>query len=167
YFAEPVHSPCMTLGMMSGCHDKVSVQDFGIDNITAADGLAVGRASGFVGKLLENLISGAYTVSDENLFKMLTLMYDSENIKLEPSALAGVIGPLSVKSEGTHIAWTTGGDMVPEDIYKEDYRKGKNLIESQKKTSRGLSLSDLISRFRRPNVKFHDPVLNTHFSLLH
>ena len=128
YFAEPVHSPCMTLGMMTGCHDKVSVQDFGIDNITAADGLAVGRASGFVGKLLENLISGAYTVSDENLFKMLALMYDSENIELEPSALAGVIGPLSVKSEGTHIAWSTGGDMVPEAVYKEYYRKGKNLI---------------------------------------
>ena len=128
YFAEPVHSPCMTLGMMTGCHDKVSVQDFGIDNITAADGLAVGRASGFVGKLLENLISGSYTVSDENLFKMLALMYDSENIELEPSALAGVIGPLSVKSEGTHIAWSTGGDMVPEDIYKEYYRKGKDLL---------------------------------------
>ncbi len=128
YFAEPVHSPCMTLGMMTGCHDKVSVQDFGIDNITAADGLAVGRASGFVGKLLENLISGTYTVSDENLFKMLALMYDTENIELEPSALAGVIGPLSVNSEGTHIAWSTGGDMVPEAVYKEYYRKGKNLI---------------------------------------
>src|SRR5699024_12108791 len=84
--------------------------------------------SGFVGKLLENLISGSYTVSDENLFKMLALMYDSENIELEPSALAGVIGPLSVKSEGTHIAWSTGGDMVPEDIYKEYYRKGKDLL---------------------------------------
>lgn len=48
----------MVIGLMTGMHDKVSVQDFGIDNLTDADGLAVGRASGFVGKTLENLISG-------------------------------------------------------------------------------------------------------------
>lgn len=128
YFAEPTHSPCMTLGMMTDYHDKISVQDFGIDNVTAADGLAVGRASGFVGQLLAKLINGSYTVSDENLFKMLAVMYDEESIKLEPSALAGVIGPAATHSKGTHLAWSTGGDMVPEEVYKEYYLKGKNLI---------------------------------------
>lgn len=128
YFAEPTHSPCMTLGMMTGYHDKISVQDFGIDNVTAADGLAVGRASAFVGQLLSKLISGSYTVSDDNLFKGLAIMYDEENIKLEPSALAGVIGPAAVNSKGTHIAWSTGGDMVPDKVYKEYYLKGKRLI---------------------------------------
>lgn len=128
YFAEPTHSPCMALGMMTGYHDQISVQDFGIDNATAADGLAVGRASGFVGQLLDKLISGSYTVSDENLFRMLVIMHDEENTKLEPSALAGVIGPVATNSKGTHIAWSTGGDMVPEDIYKEYYLKGKNLL---------------------------------------
>ena len=128
YFAEPTHSPCMTLGMMTDYHDKISVQDFGIDNVTAADGLAVGRASGFVGQLLAKLISGSYTVSDENLFKMLAIMHDEENIKLEPSALAGVIGPAATNSKGTHIAWSTGGDMVPDYVYKKYYLKGKNLI---------------------------------------
>lgn len=128
YFAEPTHSPCMTIGMMTGYHDQISVQDFGIDNATAADGLAVGRASGFVGQLLDKLISGSYTVSDENLFRMLVIMHDEENTKLEPSALAGVIGPVATNSKGTHIAWSTGGDMVPEDIYKEYYLKGKNLL---------------------------------------
>ena len=128
YFAEPTHSPCMTIGMMTGYHDQISVQDFGIDNATAADGLAVGRASGFVGQLLDKLISGSYTVSDENLFRMLVIMHNEENTKLEPSALAGVIGPVATNSKGTHIAWSTGGDMVPEDIYKEYYLKGKNLL---------------------------------------
>ena len=90
FFAEPTHSPCMLLGLMTGLHEQVCVQDFGMDNKTAADGLAVGRPSGFVGRLLKNLISGIYTIGDERLYQLLVLMKDTEGISLEPSALAGV-----------------------------------------------------------------------------
>ncbi len=92
FFAEPTHSPCMLIGMMTEQHDKVSVQDFGIDNITEADGLAVGRPSGFVGKTLDELLSGVYTVQDDQLYVLLSKLIDSEKIYLEPSALAGVPG---------------------------------------------------------------------------
>lgn len=147
FFAEPTHSPCMMIGCMTKEHDNVCVQDFGIDNVTAADGLAVGRASGFVGKTLEKLMSGCYSVTDENMYRLLATMADSENIFLEPSALAGVCGIVNIltSKEGkkylrdnnledkvkniNHIAWATGGSMVPKNIMDEYYNKGVSLLK--------------------------------------
>ncbi|MBB1309054.1 MAG: D-serine ammonia-lyase [Porticoccaceae bacterium] len=129
-FAEPTHSPCMLLGVLTGLHDKISVQDIGIDNITAADGLAVGRASGFVGRAMERLLDGFYTITDEKMYHHLGELNKYENIQLEPSALAGILGPVLVSGNeeyiqriqqndqklknATHLVWATGGGMVPE-----------------------------------------------------
>jgi D-serine dehydratase len=140
FFAEPTHSPCMVLGLMTGLHDQISVQEIGIDNKTDADGLAVGRASRFVGKVIEPFLSGSYTVSDEHLYKLLKKLVDTENVQLEPSALAGMIGPVKLHQQGmdylnnhnltekinkgTHIVWGTGGSMVPDNIKKDYYDKG-------------------------------------------
>lgn len=128
-FAEPTHSPCMLLGVHTGLHDGIAVQDLGIDNITAADGLAVGRASGFVGRAMERLLDGYYTLSDERMYRLLGQLNQSESIQLEPSALAGMLGPILVSqnqdylqrlgmtqesvSQATHLVWATGGGMVP------------------------------------------------------
>ncbi|MCC2324254.1 D-serine ammonia-lyase [Bacillus wiedmannii] len=147
FFAEPTHSPCMLLGLMTGLHDKIAVQDVGIDNITDADGLAVGRPSGFVGKTMEPFLSGNYTVSDGELYRLLKELADTENIYLEPSALAGMIGPVKVGKEdeylqkqqltekvkkGTHIVWGTGGSMVPEDVMNGYYKTGESLTILEK-----------------------------------
>jgi D-serine dehydratase len=145
FFAEPTHSPCMLLGLMTGLHDQISVQDIGIDNLTDADGLAVGRPSGFVGKTIEPFLSGSYTISDEHLYKLLKELVDTEGIRLEPSALAGMIGPVKLIDEGaaylenqrltetmrngTHIVWATGGSMVPKEMMEDYYQKGKSLTE--------------------------------------
>ncbi|HDL8054303.1 TPA: D-serine ammonia-lyase [Yersinia enterocolitica] len=128
-FAEPTHSPCMLLGVYTGLHDGIAVQDIGIDNITAADGLAVGRASGFVGRAMEHLLDGFYTLSDAEMYDLLGLLNQHEGIRLEPSALAGMPGPARVSSSSgyleqnhfsaekmrnaTHLVWATGGGMVP------------------------------------------------------
>ncbi|KXH80740.1 D-serine ammonia-lyase [Sporosarcina sp. HYO08] len=130
YFAEPTDSPCMMLGLMTGLHDKISVHDFGLDNRTAADGLAVGTASGFVGKTVEPILAGCYTIADKTMFRLLKLLADSEDIRLEPSALAGMTGPVQVireqaeganSSQATHLVWATGGSMVPEAEMKAYY----------------------------------------------
>ncbi|SET71447.1 D-serine ammonia-lyase [Natronincola peptidivorans] len=141
YFAEPTHSPCMLIGMMTGLHNKISVQDFGIDNITEADGLAVGRASGFVGKTLEELLSGVFTVEDDKLYILLKKLVDLENIHLEPSALAGMQGPVVLaknhriedfhNKNATHIVWATGGSLVPEEVMKNYYEKGAYLLQKR------------------------------------
>ncbi|MEN0578324.1 D-serine ammonia-lyase [Phytobacter palmae] len=131
FFAEPTHSPCMLLGVYTGLHDAISVQDLGIDNVTAADGLAVGRASGFVGRAMQRLLDGFYTLDDQTMYDLLGMLAQEENIRLEPSALAGMAGPQRVCAsaeylgshgftaqqldKATHIVWATGGGMVPEE----------------------------------------------------
>lgn len=140
-FAEPTHSPCMLLGVYTQLHEGISVQEIGIDNVTAADGLAVGRASGFVGRAMERLIDGYYTIDDQELYDLLSLLNKEEGIKLEPSALAGMTGAvhvtqakdylqgLSLDSQkmqnATHLVWATGGGMVPADEMQKYLAQGK------------------------------------------
>ncbi|WP_374257646.1 D-serine ammonia-lyase [Yokenella regensburgei] len=132
-FAEPTHSPCMLLGVYTGLHDGISVQELGIDNQTAADGLAVGRASGFVGRAMEKLLDGFYTLDDQTMYDMLGWLAQEEGIRLEPSALAGMAGPQRAgvelagahASQATHLVWATGGGMVPEDEMARYLSRGR------------------------------------------
>ncbi len=136
YFAEPVSSPCMLLGMMTKLHDQISVRDVGLDNRTAADGLAVGRPSGFVGNVMVPLLDGIITVDDKTLFGLLRMLADTERIMAEPSALAGMMGPVHTiragrpdaqSADARHLVWSTGGGMVPEDVMKAYYTEGKSI----------------------------------------
>ena len=130
FFAEPTRSCCMMLGMATGKHDALSVNDFGMDNITIADGLAVGRASSFVGKQMQPFMDGCYSVYDKRMSSLLKTMADSEDIYLEPSALAGAFGPIMLSKKlgslpnGYHMIWATGGSMVPSDEMQKYYNQG-------------------------------------------
>ena len=142
FFAEPTHAPCMALGMMTGLHNEIACSDIGLDGKTAADGLAVGRASRLVGKIMEDKLDGVFTVEDDVLYHLLTKLADSEGIYIEPSACAGFPGVMALQDQkeyldrmgliakmanATHIVWATGGSMVPEAEMKSYYNKGKNL----------------------------------------
>ena len=145
FFAEPTHAPCMLLGMMTGLNDGISVTDIGLDGKTAADGLAVSRPSRLVGRLMKTLIDGAFTVEDDEMYRLLRLVMDTEGLTIEPSGCAGFPGPSHVLGDAAyleekgltaqqlknavHLVWATGGNMVPEEEMKAYYQKGCQLTE--------------------------------------
>ena len=136
FFTEPTEAPCMLLGLATGLQDKICVQDIGLSGLTAADGLAVGRPSSFVGKTVSELLAGEFTVADARLYDYMRALLETENLFIEPSACASFIGPSRFSSldgfidaqglreklqNATHIAWATGGRLVPE-AEREKYK---------------------------------------------
>ena len=137
FFIEPTQAPCMLVGMASGLQNEVSVQDFGLTGQTHADGLAVGRASGFVGGVMMNLLAGELSLEDFRIYDFMRDIVNTEDIFLEPSACASFWGPVQLmKSEemkqyikkmgleekmeqSVHIPWATGGSLVPQAIREE------------------------------------------------
>lgn len=118
YLVEPTHSPSMLLGLMTGKHDQLAVQDFGIDNYTEADGLACGRPSKLAGRMIEKIIDGVYTIDDQKLFKYMQMLYEKEGLFIEPSAAAGFFGTTKnelIPENSIQIVWATGGALVPQE----------------------------------------------------
>lgn len=135
-FVEPVQAPAVTLGLGTGLYGNTSVHEIGLSGETAADGLAVHRASTLVCKAMADLLDSCITVDDDELYRLLAIMHDTEGIDLEPSALAGAagyigtmkLGELGVLSRGTHVIWATGGSMVPEEEWQSYYEHGKSML---------------------------------------
>ena len=140
YFAEPTHAPCMMLGLASGLHNRISVKDIGIDGITEADGLAVGRASALVADAMQTRLCGCFTVNDSRLYPILAMLEDTEDLFIEPSACAGFEGLKHIcggeadcpapDENSIHIVWATGGNMVPENERESYYIKGCKALEA-------------------------------------
>lgn len=139
FFVEPVQAPCMLLGMETGLNNAISVQDIGLTGRTHADGLAVGRPSGFVGEVMKPFLSGEMTVQDHRLYEYMRDLLRTEDIFLEPSACAVFQGPVKLTereevreyirkwgleekmSKASHILWATGGSLVPPEV-REEYK---------------------------------------------
>ena len=142
FFVEPTQAPCMLVGMATGLDSEISVQDIGLTGLTHADGLAVGRPSGFVGGVMKPMLSGELTIRDANLYHYMRDLLETEDIFLEPSACAAFQGPIRLNqsqemaeyirennledkmAQASHIAWATGGSLVPDKVreeYKETY----------------------------------------------
>ncbi|KZE32693.1 D-serine ammonia-lyase [Crenobacter luteus] len=146
FFAEPTASPCMLVQLASGGLEPLSVYDIGLDNVTEADGLAVGAASLLAAELMASLLAGVFTVPDEELFRDVYRLHKMEKLDIEPSAAAGFSGPrrlldsdagrawlaarhLDAKlDQATHILWTTGGSFVPADEHARFQARGEALL---------------------------------------
>ena len=138
-FAEPVQACCMVLGMATGLHNQICVQDIGLSGKTHADGLAVGRASSLVGKIMEPLLTGEVTLEDYKIYDYMRDLRDSEGLFIEPSSCAGFEGPVQFAKNAafapyiekyglsealqnaSHIVWATGGKLVPEQVRQAFY----------------------------------------------
>ena len=137
FFVEPVQCPCMIAGLATGEGENICVQDLGLSGVTEADGLAVGRPSGMVTRMMKPLLSGCSTVEDRRLFDALRVLHERDGIFIEPSSCAALAawqdmarfegakayverhGLTEKLPHATHIAWATGGSLVPEEIRKE------------------------------------------------
>jgi D-serine dehydratase len=142
FFAEPTASPCVLAQMSHPERPGITVYDLSLDNRTAADGLAVAKASAFAVQMMTPLLSGIFTVDDDTLFRHLYLLHESEGIRVEPSAAAGFSGPHMVLDTPTgrqyladnglqnrmdkavHLLWATGGLFVPDDEYSGFLERG-------------------------------------------
>lgn len=138
FFTEPTQCPSVLLGIATQKFETVNVHDYGISGMTEADGLACASPSGFVTRIMTNLLSGEFTIKDGKLYDFLRILYNSENEQIEPSSCASFIGPIQLLKQeesrsyceehgltkellenATQIAWATGGKLVPEDVRKE------------------------------------------------
>lgn len=133
FYAEPTHAPCVLLGLASGLDDGISVQGCGLDGVTIADGLAVGRCSALCCEMTKHLVSGVYTVHDSEMLEGVRGLWKSNGVFVEPSCAAAFVGvqrlqelsqdPLQhaevrgyaqkLVRKGVHVFWMTGGDLVP------------------------------------------------------
>lgn len=145
-YIEPTGAPAMTLGVRTGLHDAVSANDLGLDGKTVADGLAVSRPSRLVGQALGKFIDGFATLHDEQMMAQVALLFESEGIRIEPSATAGLSVAWRVEGDteflrsriltseslknASHIVWFTGGSMVPEAEMQQYIDDGSALLTS-------------------------------------
>ena len=136
FFAEPTQACCMVLGMATDLHNQICVQDIGLSGKTHADGLAVGRASSLVGKIMQPLLSGEVTLEDWRLYDYMRDLSFTEHLFIEPSSCAAFHGPVMLAkapeyrawlyetglirkmNSASHIVWATGGRLVPEEARK-------------------------------------------------
>lgn len=123
-FVEPIAAPCMLVAMATGA--PRSVYDYGCNNDTIADGLAVPRASELVCAAVGSIVDAVVAVPDAAMAQWVSRAHRAAGLRLEPSAAAAfaAFAPLAAASAGAagwpaldqaiHLFWATGGSRLPD-----------------------------------------------------
>ncbi|MFT4255186.1 MAG: D-serine ammonia-lyase [Caulobacter sp.] len=126
-FVEPVASACVLAALAVGGGEPVSVYDVGLDNRTLADGLAVPLASRLVLDTVGDKIDAVVALTDETMTRWVSRAWREARLRLEPSAAASIAAvgsylqaasDLRDLSGAHHVAWTTGGSLLPQDEFE-------------------------------------------------
>jgi threonine dehydratase len=82
---------------------------------TIAEGIAVKKPSEVTGKLLDELLDGIVTVSDEEISEAIVLLVERAKLVVEGAGAAGVAALLAGRVEGTGpaVAILSGGNIDP------------------------------------------------------
>ncbi len=122
-FVEPTSSACMFAALEAGEGKPVSVYDLGLRNSTIADGLAVPLASQLVLDAVGPAIDAVVAVPDDEMVLWVRRAWREAQMRLEPSAAAALaaVAPFLRRRpdlrEATHIAWATGGSLLPDEEF--------------------------------------------------
>jgi len=134
---EPTASAAMFVALAQGEPPTPRhVSEFGLDNRTIADGLAVPRASPLALAVVGRLIDAVVAVSDQHLLDWIRAASRDAGLRLEPAAAAGfaAVQPWLQSLEaagrdaaslhphwhtGTHVVWTTGGSLLPDEEFAQ------------------------------------------------
>lgn len=139
WIIEPTGAPAMLAALLTD-DPQTDIERFGLDGITEADGLAVGRASELAWRISRHLLDGAMTVEEDRLFELLALAWKTEKVKIEPSAAAALNGPITLEPlpGETAIAWLTGGSAIPDEIFQTMLERGAESL-AEKRQDAGLN----------------------------
>lgn len=125
-FVEPVASACMLLALAAPAEPPPSVYDYGCDNRTIADGLAVARASDLVLSAVGNAVDAVVAVTDSEMIDGVRAAWRDAGLRLEPSGAAGLAAFHRFRDGTTarenwpaldnavHLFWATGGSQLPD-----------------------------------------------------
>lgn len=143
FFVEPADSSCFLVRMQHPDRPGISIYEAGQHNRTLADGLAVPCASELVYPLMRSRLSGIVVADDDSLCADAWRLKAQAGLKVEASAAAALSGPRALLSteagrrylqslgsafvaqQASHIVWTTGGALMPEDEHAELLRRGE------------------------------------------
>lgn len=109
YFVEPTEYPCMLYSYVSG--EAKSVNEIGLGGITIADGLACSAPSKLVFPMLDALVDGFFTFSDESILLAKKRIYDTDHEVVEPSSASALLAYEKLSKPKNSILWMTGSNV--------------------------------------------------------